>query len=136
MAIQDTLFQTLFEKLEENQRLITSIAEKLQLVDISGGGEGGGNASIEDYQSGKKYKRNFLVVDVDTETVYRVLDEYTSDTVENDCNNGHLKLVGFESQIVTFNGNPTQSQINTLPDDSFVAIYSSADTPYSPDLLE
>lgn len=140
MAIQDTLFQTLFEKLEENQRLITSIAEKLQLVDISGGGggggEGGGNASIEDYQSGKRYKRNVLVVDTDTETVYRVLNDYTSDTVENDCLNGHLKLVGFESQIATFDGNPTQAQINTLPDDTFVVIYSSADTPYSPDLLE
>lgn len=137
MAIQDDLFQTLYDKLLENQQLITSIAEKLQLIDIGGGGGGGGgNATISDYESNHVYERNTLVVDTDTETVYRVLLDYTSDTVENDCNNGCLKLVGFESQIVTFNGNPTQSQINTLPDDSFVVIYSSADTPYRPDRLE
>lgn len=139
MAIKDDLFQTLYDVIEENQRLITSIAAKLQLCEFDtgggGGGGGGGNATIEDYESGKHYKRNVMVVDTDTETVYRVLSEYTSDTVENDCNNGYLKLVGFESQIVTFDGNPTQSQINTLPDDSFVVIYSSSDTPYSPDLL-
>jgi hypothetical protein len=136
MAIKDDLFQTLYDKMLEFQQLITSIAEKLQLIDIGGGGGGGGNATISDYESNHAYTRNTLVVDPDTETVYRVLFDYTSDTVENDCNNGCLKLVGFESQIVTFNGNPTQSQINTLPDDSFVVIYSSADTPYRPDKLE
>lgn len=132
-VVPDELFNTLLEKMLENQQLITSIAQKLQLIDIGGGT---GNASIEDYVSNKHYVRNVLVVDTDTETVYRVLREYTSVTVETDCQNGNLKLVGFESQIVGFNGNPTQSQINTIPDDSFVAIYSSSDTPYSPDFLE
>ena len=67
----------------------------------------------------------------DTETVYRVLEEYTSVTVEDDCSNGYLKLVGFESQIVTLNHEPTQKEINALPDDSLVAIYSTTEK-YTP----
>lgn len=131
----DPIFSELLTVIRTQAELITSIAEELEKLKGIGGG-GTGNAVIEDYVSGHKYARNTMVVDTDTETVYRVIDEYTSDTVEQDCKDGHLKLVGFESQIVTFNGNPTQSQINQLPDDTLVAIYSSADTPYSPDLQE
>lgn len=139
MAIEqgDEIFQTLFNIIHEQQELITSISEKLKQLDWSGGGGGGGGSAIAtDYQSDQLYKRNTLVVDTATETLYRVINEYTSITVQQDCMNGNLKLVGFESQVVTFDHNPTQSEINVLPEDSLVAIYSAADTPYQPDLLE
>lgn len=130
---EDVIFQTLFDIIHQQQELITSIANKLKQFDGMGGG---GSATIADYQSDTHYKRNTLVVDTSTETVYRVINEYTSITVDQDCMNGNLKLVGFESQVVTFDHNPTQSEINILPEDSLVAIYSAADTPYQPDLLE
>jgi len=134
--IQDQLFQDLYDAISKQQLLLASIADRLNRIESLGGG-GNGTASIEDYQSNQHYTRNMLLVDTDTETVYRVVTlEYTSKTVEEDCQDGNLKLVGFESQIVAFNGNPTQSQINVLPDDTLVAIYSAADAPYVPDALE
>jgi hypothetical protein len=139
MAIEqgDEIFLTLFNIIHEQQSLIKSISEKLKQLDWSGGGGGGGGSAIvTDYQSDQLYKRNTLVVDTATETMYRVINEYTSITVQEDCMNGNLKLVGFESQVITFDHNPTQSEINVLPEDSLVAIYSAADTPYQPDLLE
>lgn len=138
MAVQgDSVFEQLESIIKTQSELIQSISEKLQQIEsIGGGGSGGGNATISDYESNKDYERNTLVVDVNTETVYRVLKAYKSKTVEQDCIDGNLKLVGFESQIVTFNGNPTQSQINVLPEDTLVAIYSAADTPYQPNSLE
>lgn len=135
MAVEsgDTIFQTLLDTVTRQQELIASIANKLQQIESIGGGGGGtGNASIADYESGQNYERNTLLVDTSTETVYRVIDAYTSISVETDCANGHLKLVGFESQIVTVNGNPTQQQINVLPEDTLVALYSSSSTPYQP----
>lgn len=135
MAIEqgDVIFETLLNVIQRQQELIASIADKIQRIDSIGGG---GTATIEDYESNKVYKRNTLVVDTATETVYRVLVEYTSVTVEADCMAGKLKLVGFESQVVTFDHNPTQSEINILPEDSLVAIYSASDTPYQPESLE
>jgi hypothetical protein len=130
----DSIFQTLFDTIHQQQLLIKEIADKLEQVEMSGGGSG--NATISDYESNKDYERNTLVVDVNTETVYRVLRAYKSKTVEQDCIDANLKLVGFESQIVTFNGNPTQSQINVLPEDTLVAIYSASDAPYQPNSLE
>lgn len=134
MAVEsgDTIFQTLLDTVTRQQELIASIANKLQQIESIGGGSGTGNASIADYASGQNYERNTLLVDTSTETVYRVIDAYTSISVETDCANGHLKLVGFESQIVTVNGNPTQQQINVLPEDTLVALYSSSSTPYQP----
>lgn len=135
MAVQgDSVFEQLEAIIKTQSDLIKSISEKLQQLESIGGGSG--NAVIVDYESDKNYVRNTLVVDVGTETVYRVLNAYKSISVEQDCANGNLKLVGFESQIVTLNGNPTQSQINVLPEDTLVAIYSAADTPYQPDALE
>ena len=138
MAVQgDSVFEQLESIIKTQSELIQSISEKLQQIEsIGGGGSGGGNATISDYESNKDYERNTLVVDVNTETVYRVLRAYKSKTVEQDCIDGNLKLVGFESQIVTFNGNPTQSQINVLPEDALVAIYSASDAPYQPNSLE
>lgn len=97
---------------------------------------GSGSASIEDYAENKFYKRNTLVVDPLTETVYRtvVREGFTSTTLEQDRAAGRLKLVGFESQFVTFNHQPTQGEIDTLPDDVLVAIYSPQDDPYTPAL--
>jgi hypothetical protein len=128
----DPIFERMATLINEQAQVIRSISEKIQQIESFGGGGGGGSASIEDYQTGKLYVRNVLVVDTTTETVYRVLSEYTSVTVDDDTANGYLKLVGFESQLVTFNHNPTQTEIDTLPDDSLVAVYSSADQPYIP----
>lgn len=88
--------------------------------------------SLEDYVGGKFYKRNTLVVDALTETVYRTLprEGFTSTTLQNDLENGRLKLVGYESQFVTFNHPPTDEEVNALPEDTLVAIYSPSDDPY------
>lgn len=129
----DAIFARYEKIISKQDELIKSIAEKLSRLESIGGG-GSGNAVIADYERGKQYTRNTLLVDTETETVYRVIDSYVSDTVENDHSNGHLKLVGYESQVVTFNHNPSQTEIDVLPDDSLVAIYSSTDTPYLPDV--
>ena len=133
---QEQIFTALINVIQEQERLLASIADKLSRIESIGGG--GGSASIEDYESGKVYKRNTLLVDRNTETVYRSLAEpnYTSVTVETDLANRNLKLVGFESQIIAFNGDPTQAQLNVIPDDTLVAIYSAADTPYQPSSFE
>ena len=129
MASEGREFDRLIAVIQRQQQLINSIATKLEKIESIGGG--GGTASIEDYKSGMNYKRNMLVVDQDTETVYRVIDEYVSVTVKEDCAKAHLKLVGFESQIVTLNHEPTQKEIDALPDDSLVAIYSTTEK-YTP----
>ena len=128
-----TVFDKLFQIIREQATLIKNIADKLQELEIGQGGGGGGNASIADYESGKLYKRNTLLVDTATETVYRVLPtQYTSNNVEDDKEAGYLKLVGFESEIVTFDHNPSQAEIDALPDDCVVVIYSRTDVPYVP----
>lgn len=125
---------SLLEVIQNQRALINTLATKLEQLEVGKGGGGGegGSATIEDYASGKTYKRNVLVVDTATETVYRVIDEYVSDTVERDCLNQHLKLVGFESQIITVGHDPTQSEIDTMPDNALVAVYSATDKPYIP----
>jgi len=129
----EPIFEQLIGVISAQQSLIHDIKTKLDELQVGAGG-GGGTASIEDYQSGKLYKRNMLIVDTDTETVYRVLvPEYVSDTVENDKAAGKIKLVGFENAIQTFNHDPSQEEINALPDGTLVGVYSSNDTPYNPD---
>ena len=130
----DGLFDHLLAVITEQSRLIESISNKLQKLESIGGG--GGSASIEDYMPDTEYERNTLLVDTNTETVYRVLTKYKSISVETDCDNGNLKLVGFESQIVTLDHNPTQSEIAAIPEDALVAVYSPTDTPYAPDILD
>ena len=125
------VFTNLLTIIREQNRLLKNIAEKLKQLELGGGA---GNASIADYEVGKTYKRNTLVVDPATETVYRVLpSQYVSISVDDDKRVGNLKLVGFESEIVTFDHNPSQSEINALPDDAFVVVYSPTDVPYVPD---
>lgn len=128
----DTIFETLVATIQAQQQKLNTIAQKLQELEVGKGGGGGGSASIEDYESGKVYTRNMLVVDPNTETVYRALTEYTSVSVQTDVENGYLKLVGFENAIVSFGHNPTQTEINNLSDGTLVAVYSSTDTPYQP----
>lgn len=126
------VFTTLLTIIRNQNTLLKNIAEKLEQLELGGGGSG--NASISDYESGKTYKRNALLVDPATETVYRVLpSQYISVTVEDDKQNGDLKLVGFESEIVTFDHNPSQSEVEALPDDAVVVVYSRTDAPYIPD---
>ncbi len=126
------VFTMLLTIIRNQNTLLKNIAEKLEQLAIGGGGAG--NASIADYEMGKTYKRNTLLVDPGSETVYRVIPaQYVSVSVEDDKRNGDLKLVGFESEIVTFDHNPSQSEINALPDDAFVVVYSPTDVPYVPD---
>ena len=132
----DAIFQRLVAAIEEQQVIINRLATKIEQIEhIGGGGGGGGTASIEDYESGKIYKRNTMLVDPNTETVYRVLREYTSVSMETDLalDPPVLKIVGAESQVVTFPHNPSQAEIDNLPDDTLVAVYSSTDVPYVPD---
>lgn len=131
MASEQTIFAKLESVIKDQEKLIKSLTEKLEQLQIGIGG-GSGSASIEDFTTNTKYKRNVLVVDTDTETVYRVIADYTSTSVQEDCAAGFLKLVGFESQIVTLGHEPSQKEIDSLPDNSLVAIYSATDTPYKP----
>ena len=131
MASEQTIFAKLESVIKDQEKLIKSLTEKLEQLQIGSGG-GSGSASIEDFTTNTKYKRNVLVVDTDTETVYRVIADYTSTSVQEDCAAGFLKLVGFESQIVTLGHEPSQKEIDSLPDNSLVAIYSATDTPYKP----
>ena len=131
MASEQTIFAKLESVIKDQEKLIKNLTEKLEQLQIGIGG-GGGSASIEDFTTNTKYKRNVLVVDTDTETVYRVIADYTSTSVQEDCAAGFLKLVGFESQIVTLGHEPSQKEIDSLPDNSLVAIYSATDTPYKP----
>ena len=128
----DEIFVRLNRIIEDQAAIIKRLADKLERLEVGGGGGGTGNASIEDYEEGKNYKRNVLVVDPNEETVYRVLSDYTSVDLATDKSLGKLKLVGFESQVVTFDHLPTQAEIDALPEDSLVAIYSSGETPYQP----
>ncbi|MBR5297652.1 MAG: hypothetical protein IKU29_07285 [Parabacteroides sp.] len=121
--------------------IITTTNNRLKRIEdavknIQPGGGGGGNATIEDYTPGKFYPRNTLVVDPLTETVYRTLprEGYTSTTLANDIANERIKLVGYESQIINLDHNPTQEEINTLPSDATVLVYSPQDDPYTPAL--
>lgn len=125
----DDIFVRLNNVIREQQELIKSMAGKIEQLTSIGGG---GSASIEDYKANQEYERNVLVVDTNTETVYRVIKPYTSVSIDDDREKGYLKLVGFESQMVTFNHLPTQQEIDVLPEDVVVAIYSPTDDPYTP----
>lgn len=137
MNIFERLFQVVSATEEKLARIEAAMAQ-LEWGSGGGGGGGGGNATIEDYESNKFYNRNTLLVDPNTETVYRTLprEGFTSTTLEQDlaANPPRLKLVGYESQFVTFNHPPTQAEIDVLPEDTLVAVYSPQDDPYTPAL--
>ena len=158
-------------------QIIQSISEKILLI-TPGGGGGGGNATFVDYKSGENYHRNNVVVDTETETCYRVLIDYISDTVEHDCQFSYvmihteptnwdptqyyyydelndqyvagsegdpwqddfwykytpkLKLLAGEGQVIGMSHSPTSEEIQNMPDDAIVAVYSTTDPPYITD---
>lgn len=125
------VFEKLLEIETAREARLKRIEDALKRIQI-----GSGSAVIEDYKTNVFYKRNTLVVDPLTETMYRttVPEGFTSTTFEADRAAGRLKLVGFESQVVTFNHQPTQAEIDALPEDVLVAIYSPQDDPYTPAL--
>ena len=124
----DAVFQQLIDVILLQQQKIDTISQKLQQIESMGG-----SASIEDYISGKMYKRNMLLVDANTETVYRVILDYgPSVTVDDDYRLGYIKLVGYENGFVSFTHEPSQQEINNLPDGTLVAVYSTSDPPYQP----
>jgi len=127
----ERIFLFLNQGMSRLANIVKTLADDIVQLESIGGG---GSASIEDYESNKTYKRNTLLVDTNTETVYRVCceTEYTSVTVDDDRRAGNLKLVGFESAIVTLDHSPTQAEIDALPQDTLVAIYSSSTSPYQP----
>lgn len=127
----ERIFLLLNQGMSRLANIVKTLADDIVQLESIGGG---GSASIEDYESNKTYKRNTLLVDTNTETVYRVCceTEYTSVTVDDDRRAGNLKLVGFESAIVTLDHSPTQAEIDALPQDTLVAIYSSSTSPYQP----
>ena len=130
----DNFFDTLTSILGSHEALLRQIADRLEQLEIGAGG-GGGNATVADYESGKTYKRNTLLVDPNTETMYRVIPAtYVTVSIAEDTATEKLKLVGYESQFVTFDHPPTQEELNVLPEDSLVAIYSPQDDPYTPAL--
>lgn len=128
----EEIFQSLNDIIAALARRVNSLANKVEQLERGGGG--GGNATVEDYESGKLYKRNTLLVDTATETMYRVScqEEYTSVSVEADRMAGNLKLIGFESQVITINHEPSQAELDMLPEDSLVAIYSTSANRYIP----
>ena len=130
----DHVFQMLNEVIASLALKIHTLADKVEQLEHSGGGGGGGTASIEDYESGKLYKRNVLLVDKPTETVYRACceTEYTSVSITQDMRDGNLKLVGYESQIIPFNHQPTEEELRNLPEDVVVVVYNSSSNRYNP----
>lgn len=130
----DEIFANLITLVNQQSTQLKLLADKIEQLDVGGGGSG--NATIEDYTLGKTYQRNTLVVYEPTETVYRALSEFTATDfnteVSGDGTPGSikLKLVGFESSIVTYGAPPTQEEVNALPEDTIVAIYNSAADPY------
>lgn len=133
--MMDPIFTRLLNAINEQNRLLKSIATKFEQYNGGGGGGGGGgNASIADYAENRTYKRNTLLVDSNNETVYRVLPtEYVSVNLNADIAAGNLKLVGFENQVImTMDHELSQEEINNIPDNATVIVYNPADTPYTP----
>lgn len=121
----------------QQQQIIHRMAEDIVKIKIGGGGGGGGTGNgFEVYESGKEYKKYQALIDPDTDTPYLVVPyggaaTYVSDTVKNDCAAGNLKLLGFDSQIVTFNHPPATEEVDRLPENVVVVEYNPSDTPYS-----
>ena len=105
--------------------IIASMKNHITAIESIGGG---GNASFTDYVSNKDYERNNVVVDPDTETCYRVLEDYTSDTIEHDVQNLKLKLLAAEGQVISVAHAPSASEIANYPEDALIAVYSKTST--------
>lgn len=120
---------------EQQQRIIHKMAEDIIKIKIGGGGGGTGNG-FEVYESGKTYKKYQALIDPNTDIPYLVVPyggatEYISDTVENDCAAGNLRLLGYDGQIVTFNHPPQEPEIDRLPENVVVVEFNDVDPNYN-----
>ena len=121
---------------EQQQRIIHKMAEDIIKIKIGGGGGGGTGNGFEVYESGKTYRKYQALIDPNTDIPYLVVPyggatEYISDTVENDCAAGNLRLLGFDGQIVTFNHPPQEPEIDRLPENVVVVEYNDVDPNYN-----
>lgn len=120
----------------QQQQLIHRMAEDIVKIKIGGGGGGGTGNGFEVYESGKTYKKYQALIDPNTDIPYLVVPyggatEYVSDTVENDCAAGNLRLLGYDGQIVTFNHPPQEPEIDRLPENVVVVEYNDVDPNYN-----
>lgn len=124
------LFDTLINVINKQAELMAQMAEKINQIE-SIGGKGNG---LLVYTSGETYNRYQMLVDPNTNIVYLVVphtgDQYTAISVETDCANGNLKILGYDGQIIPFNHTPSPSEIDNLPENVTVVEYNPADTPY------
>lgn len=131
----DQVFKDLIDIIHEQREIIHEMAEYLVQIKSIGGGGGTGNG-FQIYEANHLYKRYQALIDPNTDTAYLVvpaggLDEYTSVSVKTDCQNGNLKLLGYESQIVTFDHAPQREEVEVLPENVVVVEYNPSDTPYT-----
>lgn len=131
----DQVFNDLVDIIHTQREIIHDLTEwLLQIKSIGGGGGGSGNG-FEVYESGKEYKRYQALIDPNTDIAYLTVphdgDTYISESVEIDCQNGNLKLLGFDGQIVTFDHPPREAEVDELPENVVVVEYNPSDTPYT-----
>ena len=132
----DEVFAVLVDIIHKQRVIMDELATQIKRIDSIGGGGGGGTGNgFEVYESGKEYKKYQALIDPNTDTPYLVVPyggaaTYVSVTVEDDCAAGNLKLLGFDSQIVTFNHPPTEPEVDRLPEKAVVVEYNDMDTPY------
>ena len=126
------LFDLLINVVHEQRILIETLASKVEQLESIGGGKGNG---LEVYTPGETYKRYRMLVDPNTDIVYITVpyngDEYVAVSVEQDCADGNLKLLGYDGQIVPFNHTPTPNEVDRLPENVVVVEYNPSDTPYT-----
>ena len=133
----DEVFAVLVDIIHKQRVIMDELATQIKRIDSVGGGGGGGTGNgFEVYESGKEYKKYQALIDPNTDTPYLVVpyggaETYISVTVEDDCAAGNLKLLGFDSQIVTFNHPPTEPEVDRLPEKAVVVEYNDMDTPYT-----
>ena len=130
------LFDALIQLIQQQQTLMAQIAAKVSQIPPGGGGGGGGTGNgFELYEPNKIYRKYQAIIDPVTSTAYTVTpvygDQYVSTNIAQDCANGNLKLLGFDSQIVVFDHPPTQAEINSLPENALVVEFDPDDVPYS-----
>jgi hypothetical protein len=134
-SIEDgkALFDALINVIHQNRLLIEELAGKIERLEhIGGGGKGNG---LEVYTAGETYKRYQMLVDPNTDIVYITVphdgDEYVAISVETDCEDGNLRLLGYDGQIVPFNHRPSPQEIDALLENVTVVEYNPSDTPYT-----
>lgn len=130
----DPVFAQLINLINTQREIIHELADYLDQLEIGGGGGGGGGGSsaFQPYRSGAVYKKYDTVVDPDTMISYiTTVTSFTASNIQSDVDAGKLKLVGYDSQIITFDHPPTAEEINTLPENAIVVEFDPEDTPYT-----